>query len=104
MDYNFIQEEKELVEFYLESDLFREDHSFDFLNNTMKNPDGIFNTQNHLLEGIEIIVRPECNQKCEYCYIGRYGHDLYPVTERVNNCSLLTRSVTGYKSCPYRPM
>lgn len=91
MDYNFIQEEKELVEFYLESDLFREDHSFDFLNNTMKNPDGIFNTQNHLLEGIEIIVRPECNQKCEYCYITRYGKDLYPLHNRLSNEQILQR-------------
>ena len=28
---------------------------------------------------VEIIVRPECNQKCEYCYIYQQGSKLYPV-------------------------
>lgn len=28
--------------------------------------------------GIELIVRPNCNQQCEYCYIYKYGKDLYP--------------------------
>lgn len=39
--------------------------------------------------GIELIVRPECNQKCEYCYISRYGDDLYPRHERVSNETIL---------------
>lgn len=30
-------------------------------------------------EGIELIVRPQCNQKCEYCYITQYGKELYPI-------------------------
>lgn len=28
--------------------------------------------------GIELMIRPECNQSCEYCYLYKYGHDLYP--------------------------
>ena len=32
---------------------------------------------------LELIVRPECNQKCEYCYIYKYGNDLYPKENRV---------------------
>lgn len=27
---------------------------------------------------LELIVTPECNQKCEYCYITKYGSELYP--------------------------
>lgn len=27
---------------------------------------------------VEIIVRPECNQQCEYCYIKQQGKKLYP--------------------------
>lgn len=29
-------------------------------------------------EGLELIIRPECNQKCEYCYITQHGDKLYP--------------------------
>lgn len=28
--------------------------------------------------GIELIIRPDCNQKCEYCYITQHGKELYP--------------------------
>ena len=28
--------------------------------------------------GMELIVHPQCNQQCEYCYIYKYGKDLYP--------------------------
>lgn len=37
----------------------------------------------------EFIIRPECNQKCEYCYIARYGKDLYPLETRANNEKIL---------------
>ncbi len=33
-------------------------------------------------EAIELIIRPECNQKCEYCYITQHGKELYP--QRLN--------------------
>ena len=29
-------------------------------------------------QGIELILRTACDQKCEYCYLQRYLHDLYP--------------------------
>lgn len=29
-------------------------------------------------KGIELILRAACDQKCEYCYLNKYGHDLYP--------------------------
>lgn len=37
----------------------------------------------------EFIIRPECNQKCEYCYIARYGKELYPVETRADNKTIL---------------
>lgn len=40
-------------------------------------------------EGLELIIRPECNQKCDYCYIGQYGDKLYPYQERANNSQIL---------------
>lgn len=27
---------------------------------------------------IELIIRPECNQKCQYCYLIQHGHETYP--------------------------
>lgn len=53
------------------------------------------NNQNKILDytfsnvGVEFIVRPECNQKCEYCYIYRYGNELYPKETRVDKKTLL---------------
>lgn len=31
----------------------------------------------------ELIITPECNQKCDYCYITNFGKDLYPYNRRV---------------------
>ena len=36
---------------------------------------------------VELIIRPECNQKCEYCYMVKYRTKLYP--EVVNNSTIL---------------
>ena len=33
---------------------------------------------------VEFIVRPECNQKCKYCYITQHGNELYPKEKRVS--------------------
>lgn len=48
--------------------------------------------------GIELIVRPECNQHCDYCYIAQFGHELYPMKYRVNNETILSnlRSLLDY--------
>lgn len=40
-------------------------------------------------DGIEFIIRPECNQKCKYCYITQYGDELYPKEKRVSKETLL---------------
>ena len=33
---------------------------------------------------IELVVHADCNQTCEYCYIYKYGDQLYP---KANRCS-----------------
>ena len=33
---------------------------------------------------IEIIVRPDCNQKCKYCYLVQHGKESYPLHTRVD--------------------
>lgn len=33
-------------------------------------------------EFVEIIVNPGCDQNCSYCYIARYGKELYPLDTR----------------------
>ena len=38
---------------------------------------------------LELFITPTCNQKCEYCYIARYGHNLYPIQERLSNEQIL---------------
>ena len=35
-------------------------------------------------EFVEIIMNPTCNQNCSYCYIARYGHELYPAHTRAD--------------------
>ena len=40
-------------------------------------------TINHLINqddgcSIELVIRPECNQSCQYCYLYKYGKDSYP--------------------------
>ena len=60
-----------------------------FLNDTLFNN----KTKNDIEEGsnstVELIVRPECNQKCEYCYITKYGDKLYPKELRVDNKTII---------------
>ena len=54
---------------------------------------GVFAKQKNetwqLGEGIELIVRPQCNQHCKYCYITRYGDKLYPLETRISNEEIL---------------
>lgn len=38
---------------------------------------------------LELIVRPQCTQQCQYCYIINHGKDLYPLDERVANNILI---------------
>lgn len=52
-------------------------------------------TNNVKGNNVELIIRPECNQKCQYCYLTQYGYNIYPQSIRkskkeiVNNIKLL---------------
>lgn len=84
MRQDFYNDEKELLECFLERDVLH--HSWSFAQLSEGNGaelDAMITT------GIELIVRPECNQKCEYCYIARHGHELYPLNERLNKEQIL---------------
>lgn len=37
---------------------------------------------------VELVIRPECNQKCKYCYLVQYGCESYP--ERFSNEQIIT--------------
>lgn len=55
-------------------------------------------------ENLELIIRPECNQKCDYCYITQHGNELYPIEERVDNLTLLNNlkillDYLNYRQC-----
>ncbi len=49
-----------------------------------KNKNGVVDTI------LELIIRPQCNQKCEYCYLYKYGDVLYPHDKRVSNETILS--------------
>lgn len=38
---------------------------------------------------LHLIVRPECNQTCEYCYLYQHGKELYPIEQRKDKNGLL---------------
>lgn len=86
---NYQQNENELLNQYLDKVIFREEYTFDFI---LQNED-VYKEQKddcaNRIQAIELIVRPECNQKCEYCYVARYGKDLYPFSERLSNEEIL---------------
>lgn len=46
-------------------------------------------TEWKLASNVEFIVRPQCNQRCEYCYITQHGNELYPLDKRPSNDILL---------------
>lgn len=54
---------------------------------------------------VELIVRPECNQNCKYCYLVQHGYELYPKQIRkskeeiINNIKLLMNYFTKKEYC-----
>lgn len=75
---NYIEQEKDLFKTFEQLDLF-------------PLPKG--GEDYHINEQeIELIIRPNCTQQCEYCYIYKYGKDLYPEVpsrqEILNNVKL----------------
>ncbi len=61
---NFQEQETKLFNYYLDTDAFPipEENNVLYINK----------------HGLELIIRPNCNQTCEYCYIYQHGTELYP--------------------------
>ena len=87
MNINYKLDEKEIFDFILNQSTFNESaFSFDILSDGRDRID--FNNFS-VINMVELIVRPECNQKCEYCYITQYGKELYPLSERLSKEQIL---------------
>ena len=82
MNFNFQLEENDVLQNFLDTELLNFPTFTEKLNQISKK-------KKPLVSGIEFIVRPECNQKCEYCYITQHGEELYPKEKRVNNKTIL---------------
>lgn len=67
----FYEQEKELLETFIDSTFYR------YKNSIFKKSD--------VCDMLEMIVTPECNQTCEYCYIYRYKDKLYPKEIRADH-------------------
>lgn len=79
---SFYEEEKKLLSVFLK-DTFEQNLWTDY-NHEAKRQYYTFPDY-----GIEFIIRPECNQKCEYCYVMKHGNELYPKETRVDNKTIL---------------
>ena len=101
----FYDEEKELLKYYLNANIFHHGNSAEYILDhysdieTFKDKFTICSVRpasDYL--NIELIVRPECNQNCKYCYIAQHGKELYPIEERVDNQTILKnlRSLLDY--------
>lgn len=71
----YYEDEKLLMEFFVEESFAQVDDS-PFL----KSPQ---------YSQLELIITPECNQKCDYCYITRFGNKLYPKEIRADHDTTL---------------
>lgn len=82
MNVNYQLDEKEIFNFLLDRSTFNSTmYSFDVLSDGRNR---INFDDNTVINMLELIVRPECNQRCEYCYIARYGKELYPLEQRLS--------------------
>jgi radical SAM protein with 4Fe4S-binding SPASM domain len=84
---DFYDCEKELLQFHLNEEIFPPQLKFRSL---LFSNDHLVHPEYSCFQGIELIVRPECNQQCEYCYIARHGKELYPMNERVSRDKILS--------------
>ena len=46
--------------------------------------------ENHGFNSIELTIRPDCNQKCDYCYLYQHGDKIYPKELRGDNKQILS--------------
>ena len=100
----FYNDEKELLKVFLKSILFNKENNASYLSSLSQEE-----IEQRKMEmtiprtrldytSLDLIVRPECNLKCEYCYIANYGDELYPKEERVDNATIIShlRSLLNY--------
>ena len=91
MHIDYYENEKELVKTFLRELLFNEDNTtnsiyhLNLADMDLEREKRESRKYNYL----ELIIRPECNLKCEYCYIAEHGKELYPVEQRVSNETIL---------------
>lgn len=68
-------------------DIQKEDH--EILKNIIHSSLSNYNTKNN----VELVIRPDCNQKCKYCYLIQHGKKSYPkrisYNEILNNLDLV---------------
>ena len=88
---DYYENEKELLKTFLRELLFNEDNTtnsiyhLNLADMDVEREKRECRNYNYL----ELIIRPECNLKCEYCYIAQYGKELYPIEQRVSNETIL---------------
>ena len=91
---NILLEDKEFLNSFLdcilyeqnEKELIEQAHYFDY---------------HPYFDSINLIIRPQCNQQCSYCYITQHGNELYPERpsrgETLNNVDLLLKYLYNKK-------
>ena len=64
--------------------------------------------EKHGNKSVELIISSECNQSCEYCYIFKHGHKMYPPEANDKNNILTNLKIllkyledSGYDFCDY---
>lgn len=72
----FYEQEKELLETFIDSTFYR------YNNSIFKKSD--------ICDMLEMIVTPECNQTCDYCYIYKYKDKLYPKEIRADHAKTVS--------------
>ena len=84
MELGYYNDEKELLRTFLQTILFNKESNASYLSSLgieeiQKRKQEMADARTRLdYTGIEFIIRPECNLKCEYCYMAQYGDELYP--------------------------
>lgn len=89
MNTTFILEEKDLLKTFLNQAIFNDENTF---YKQMRLIDEKYSYDNKIypkIQKIELIIRPDCNQSCEYCYIKQHGKELYPIEQRLTKNEIL---------------
>ena len=81
MNTQFYLDEKKLFEYFIHSYFFNSKSNQHFKDELL--------SEYKITNPIEFIIRPECNQKCKYCYFTQYGDSLYPKEERKTNKEII---------------